>query len=208
LGSFGSILGLMAGALWGFHVAEGYAFLLNTREEASAEAFEQSRVTTLAHSEKILLSGPRWPRLARIFGRDSAGSSPSDSLDSYSLEQIHRRLKAINSNLWRELRTGVLSGCHAGLYSVRLNNSEESLDWREVNRRTVAALHRFETATTHKERRASLVEALDQIGQKVQLVQKAALRKADRLSIEEEQELQKNQAELWRLSRLDRLSSP
>jgi hypothetical protein len=33
------------------------------------------------------------------------------------------------------------------------------------------------------------------------------LRKADRLNVEEEREIQKNEAELWRLSRLDRLSS-
>jgi len=38
------------------------------------------------------------------------------------------------------------------------------------------------------------------------LVQKAALRKADRLNKEEERAIQKNEAELWRLSRLARLS--
>ena len=206
LGSMGTVLGLMLGALWGFHVSEGCAFFLKTRKNMDTEAIEQ--MTTLAHSEEILLSGSRWPRLSRIFGRKPARLSPPDCYDSCNLEEIHRRLRTVNSHLWKELRTGVFSSCHAGLYSVRLNNSEESLDWREVNRRTVAALHRFETATTNKERRASLVEALDRIGQKVQLVQKAALRKADRLSSEEEQELQKNQAELWRLSRLERLSSP
>ena len=208
LGSMGSLLGLMAGALWGFYMAEGFASLLKIRENLAPEALEQSHTTLVAHSEENLLSGSRWPRLSRIFGRKPARLSPTDPCDAYSLDEIHRRLKEINSNLWRQLRTGVLSSCHVGLYSVKLNHSEERLDWREVNRRTVAALHRFETATTDEERSASLTEALDRIGQKVQLVQKAALRKADRLNLEEEQEIQKNEAELWRLSRLDRLSSP
>jgi hypothetical protein len=75
-----------------------------------------------------------------------------------------------------------------------------------VNRRTVSALHRFETAKNEEERRASLNEALDRIGQKLLLVQKAALRKADRLNKEEEQAIQKNESELWRLSRFTRMA--
>jgi hypothetical protein len=75
-----------------------------------------------------------------------------------------------------------------------------------VNRRTVSALHRFETAKNEAERRASLSEALDRIGQKLLLVQKAALHKADRLNKEGERAIQKNEAELWRLSRFARLS--
>jgi hypothetical protein len=208
LGSMGSVLGLMAGALWGFYMAEAFASLLKVWENVNTEALEQSHTTLVARSEKILSSGSRWPRLSRIFARKPARLSPPDSYDAYTLEDIHRRLKEINAELWHHLRTGVFSSCHAGLYSVKLNNSEESLDWRQVNRRTVAALNRFETATTDKERSASLNEALDRIGQKVQLVQKAALRKADRLNFEEAQEIQKNEAELWRLSRLDRLSLP
>jgi hypothetical protein len=145
----------------------------------------------------------KWPRLSSIFSRKPARSSPPDSHDLCNLDEIHRRLKAINSHIWRELRRGVLSGCYAGLYSVQLDEAKESLDWREVNRRTVAALHQFETATTDDKRRASLTEALGLIGQKLVLVQKAALRKADKLNMEEEREIQKNEAELWRLSRLE-----
>jgi hypothetical protein len=192
--------------LWGFHVAEGCALVLKTQEDRDTEAVEEGCMTLLAQSEGTSISGSKRPWFARLLGRKSTRSSPLECHDSCSLEEIHHRLRTINSQLWRELRRGVLSSCHAGLYSVQLNKGGESLDWREVNRRTVAALHRFETVTTDEERRASLTEALDRIGQKLLLVQKAALRKADKLNMEEEQEIQKNQAELWRLSRLDRLS--
>ena len=208
LGSVGGVLGLMLGALWGFHVAEGCSCLLKPWVRETTEAFQQSHMTILDHPERIGSSGSRWPWRTRILNRQPAKVPQDDSYDSCSLEEIHSRLKAINSNLWRELRTGALSSCHAGLYTVRLNNSENGPDWREVNRRTVAALNRFETATTDQERRTSLIDALDRIGQKVQLVHKAALRKADRLNLKEEREIRKNEAELWRLSRLDCLSSP
>jgi hypothetical protein len=193
----------MAGALWGFDLAEEYALLLKTPNVENTEAFEKSHMTMLAQSEKTPLSGSKWPRLSSIFSRKPARSSPPDSHDLCNLDEIHRRLKAINSHIWRELRRGVLSGCYAGLYSVQLDEAKESLDWREVNRRTVAALHQFETATTDDKRRASLTEALGLIGQKLVLVQKAALRKTDKLNMEEEREIQKNEAELWRLSRLE-----
>jgi hypothetical protein len=58
-----------------------------------------------------------------------------------------------------------------------------------------------------EERIVSLNEALDRIGQKLILVQKAAMRKADKLNEQEEQEIQKNEAELWRLSRFARTPS-
>ncbi len=206
LGSGGGILGLVAGALWGFHVAEGFVFLLKTWEDKYTETFEQDYTTLLALSDRASISSSKRRGFSRILGRKSARPSPSEPDDSIGLEDIHRRLKEINSQLWRELRIGVLASCHAGLYRVQLDEAEESLDWREVNRKTVAALHRFETATTDAERRASLNEALDRIGQKLLLVQKAALRKADKLNKAEEREIQKNEAELWRLSRLDRLS--
>lgn len=208
LGSIGGVLGLMLGALWGFHVAEGCSCLLKPWARETTEALQQSHMTILDHPERIRSSGSGWPRLTGILNRQPAKAPQNGSYDSCSLGEVHSRLKAINSNLWRELRTGVLSSCHAGLFTVRLNNSEKSPDWREVNRRTVAALHRFETATTDQERRASLIEALERIGQKVQLVHRAALRKAERLNSEEEHEIRKNEAELWRLSRLDCLSSP
>jgi len=60
---------------------------------------------------------------------------------------------------------------------------------------------------TEEERRASLNDALDRIGQKLLIVQKAAMRKADKLSQQEEQEIRKNEAELWRLSRFARTPS-
>ena len=207
LGNMGGVLGLLAGALWGFHVAEGCAYFLKPREDDEAEVFRKTQTTTFAQPEKAPLSSRRWPRLSRILSRKPMKSSPPDSYGSFTLEEVHHHLKTINSNLWRELRTGVLSGCFAGLHSVRLSPSDESLDWREANRRTVSALRRFETTTSHKERRASLIEALERIGQKLLLVQKAALRKAERLSLEEEREVQKYESELWRLSRLDCLSS-
>ena len=204
--SVGGLLGLVVGALWGFHMAEGCTLLLKTQKGRNSEAYEKGLTTVLAQSERAPLSGSRRPWLSRILGRKPAKPSLPLNHDLYSLEEIHRRLKAINSQVWRELRLGVLSSCYAGLYSVHLDEAGERLDWQEVNRRTVSALHRFETAKNEEDRRASLNEALDRIGQKLLLVQKAALRKADRLNKEEERAIQKNESELWRLSRFARLS--
>ena len=113
---------------------------------------------------------------------------------------IYQRLKEINSLLWRELRTGVLASCHAGLYRVRLINSGEHLDWREVNRKTVSSLHPLDTSHTDKERRACLQEALDCIDQKLLIVQLAAMDKGDRISIEEYEAIHRCKTELLRLS--------
>jgi hypothetical protein len=198
----GGLLGLVVGALWGFHMAEGCTLLLTTPKGCNSEAYEKGLTTVLA--QKAPLAGSRRPWLSRILGRKSTRSPLPEGHGLYSLEEIHRRLKAINAEVWRELRLGVLSSCYAGLYSVQLAEAGERLDWQEVNRRTVSALHRFETAKNEEERRASLNEALDRIGQKLLLVQKAALRKADRLNKEEEAAIQKNEAELWRLSRFAR----
>jgi hypothetical protein len=200
----GSWLNSGVGGLLGFHMAEGCTLLLTTQKGRSSEAYEKGLTTVLAQSEKAPLSGSRRPWLSRILGRKSTRSPLPETHGLYSLEEIHRRLKAINAEVWRELRLGVLSNCYAGLYSVQLAEAGERLDWQEVNRRTVSALHRFETAKNEEERRASLNEALDSIGQKLLLVQKAALRKADRLNKEEEAAIQKNEAELWRLSRFAR----
>jgi hypothetical protein len=202
----GGLLGLIVGALWGFHMAEGCTPFLKAQKGRDYEDFEKGLTTVLAQSDGAPLTGSKRPWLSRILGRKSTKPPLSEPHDLYSLEEIHRRLKAINAEVWRELRLGVLSSCYAGLYSVQLAEAGERLDWQEVNRRTVSALHRFETAKNEEERRASLNEALDRIGQKLLLVQKAALRKADRLDKEEERAIQKNEAELWRLSRFARLS--
>jgi len=200
-GSLGAMFGLIMGSMWGYHVAEGYASLLSTQKDNTNDGL---LVALLSQSESPPLSASKRSWFSRILGRKPVKQSYRES---YSLEEIHRRLKMINSQIWLELRQGVLSSCHAGLYSVHLEESGKSLDWREINRQTVAALHRFETAMSEEERRASLNEALDRIGQKLLLVQKAAMRKADKLNQEEEQEIQKNEAELWRLSRFARTST-
>ena len=197
-GNLGAMLGLIIGSTWGFKLAESYAFLLGTHIEDRNDAVP---VALLAQSENPPLSSSKRSWFSRILGRKPVQPSFPES---YSLDEIHRRLKRINSRIWVELRQGVFSSCHAGLYSVNLQEGGEPLDWREINRRTVAALHRFETSINDDERRISLNEALDLIGQKLLLVQKAALRKADRLNQEEEQEIKKNEAELWRLSRFAR----
>ena len=197
-GSLGAMLGLTIGSMWGYHLAEGYASLLSTQKESNDDPL---LVTLWAQSENPPLSTSKRSWFSKILNRKPAKPSFPES---YSLEEIHRRLRAINAQIWLELRQGVLSSCHAGLHSVRLEERGEPLDWREINRRTVAALHRFEISMNDDERRASLNEALDSLGQKLLLVQKAAMRKADRLNPEEEQEIQKNEAELWRLSRFAR----
>jgi hypothetical protein len=197
-GSLGAMLGLTIGSIWGYHVAEGYASLISTQREDGNDTLPAA---LLAQSENPPLSSSKWSWFSKILGRKPVKPSFPES---QSLDEIHRRLKMINSRIWLELRQGVLSSCHAGLYSVHLRERGEPLDWREINRRTVAALHSFDTAINDDQRRISLNEALDLLGQKLLLVHKAAMRKADRLNQEEEQEIQKNEAELWRLSRLAR----
>ena len=204
--SLGGLLGLTLGAIWGYQVAEGYALMIKIPDQSDDEALAQGPVTMWARWEGAPLSGSKRSWFSRILGRKPVQSSFSESEDCQSLEEIHRRLRSMNSQLWRELRQGVLSSCYAGLYTVQLEEAGEPLDWREINRRTVAALHRFETALNDEQRRASLNDALDRIGQKLVLVHKAAKRKADRLNVEEEREIQKNEAELWRLSRCTRVT--
>jgi hypothetical protein len=116
-------------------------------------------------------------------------------------EEIHLALKRINSRIWKELRVGALAGCHALLYTVRLEEGGESLDWREVNRKLVSSLHGFEVAATDSERHRSLMEALDRIGQKLHIVKEVTALKGDSIPKERE-ELERKEAELWRLSRL------
>jgi hypothetical protein len=136
-----------------------------------------------------------------MFRRSPARPRSQGAAESPSLEEIHQRVRALNARLWKELRTGVLAGCYVGLYHVRLGSPLHSPDWREVNRKTVSALHRLETARSDEERCQSLSEALETIRQKLQLVKKAAWSKAARLCPEEERELQRNEMELQRLSR-------
>jgi len=119
-----------------------------------------------------------------------------------SLEEIYGYLSKINSHLWRQLRTGVLSGCHALLYTVVLCELGEKLGWRDVNRKAVAALHRFNTAATEYERCASLQDALTSVSQKVFIAKYAALQKAETLERDEEEAIVASEAELLRLSRL------
>ena len=118
------------------------------------------------------------------------------------LDEIYGYLSKINSHLWRQLRTGVLSGCHALLYTVVLYELGERLGWRDVNRRAVAALHRFNTAATEYERYASLQDALKCVSQKVSIAKYAGLQKAETLERDEKEAIFADEAELLRLSRL------
>lgn len=124
-----------------------------------------------------------------------------------SLEEIHGYLSEINSHLWRQLRTGVLSGCHALLYTVVLCELGEKLGWRDINRKAVAALHQFKTATTESERCASLEDALECVSQKLSIVKYAGLQKAETLEGDEKEAIVESEAELLQLSRLLRPSS-
>ena len=100
----GGLLGLVVGALWGFHMAEGCTLLLKTQKERNSEAYEKGLTTVLAQSENAPLAGSKRPWLSRILGRKSTKSPLPETHDLYSLEEIHRRLKAINADVWRELR--------------------------------------------------------------------------------------------------------
>ena len=78
----------------------------------------------------------------------------------------------------------------------------EKLGWRDVNRRAVAALHRFNTAATEYERYASLQDVLKCLGQKVSIAKYAGLQKAETLERDEKEAIFADEAELLRLSRL------
>lgn len=124
-----------------------------------------------------------------------------------TLEEIHGYVSKINSRLWRQLRTGVLSGCHALLYTVVLCKNGEKLGWRDANRKTLAALHRFKTAATESERCASLEDALEWVSQKVSMAKYVGLQKAETMARDEKEAIVASEAELLRLSRLLRSSS-
>ena len=200
-GEIGGLLGVAAGAVWGFRLAANGAELLReckTSERTPGEGC----VAVLSESARSCPSRPKssWLRPLR---KESSGAKPdSRQKQPQGLDEIHQALKRINSHLWRELRGGPLAGCHALLYTVRLEERGEGLGWREVNRKLLSCLHRFETATTDEERRAGLGEALDRVGQKLQIVKEVASLKAETLSREEQAAVQQKEAELWRLSRL------
>jgi hypothetical protein len=124
-----------------------------------------------------------------------------------SLEEIHGYLSKINTYLWRQLRTGVLSGCHALLYTVVLCELGEKLGWRDVNRKAVAGLHHFKSAATESERRASLEDALKCVSQKLSIAKHAGLQKAETLARDEKKAIFESEAEILRLSRVLRSSS-
>jgi hypothetical protein len=200
-GEIGGLLGVAAGALWGFRLAADCGGLLRqqlrntgTLREGRVAVFSDSARSSLPGSKKLWFRGPK--KGQSIFTANSRHNQRHD------LREIHETLTAINARLWRELRVGTLAGCHALLYTVRLEEGGESLDWRAVNRRLLSCLHRFEAGTTDGERHASLVEALDRVGQKLLIVKHVAAIKADTSAREEQEELQRNEAELWRLSQL------
>jgi hypothetical protein len=83
----------------------------------------------------------------------------------------------------------------------------EKLEWREVNRKAVAALHHLTTAGTESERCASLEAAMNCVSQKVSIAKHAGLQKAETLERDEEKAIVASEAELLRLSRLLRSSS-
>jgi hypothetical protein len=199
-GGLGGLVGIAVGAAWGFRLAADCAGLL--KEDARrTRILQEGRFALLSESNHSHPSRSRrgsfrpHKRSPVAVGSDVAagrGRGPED---------IHLALKRINSRIWKELRVGALAGCHALLYTVRLEEGGESLDWREVNRRLVSSLHGFETAATDSERHRSLMEALDRIGQKLYIVKEVTALKAESIPKERE-ELERNEAELWRLSRL------
>lgn len=136
-----------------------------------------------------------------FFQRNTRKSSGHNHDENRRLNETHHRLRTINARLWKQLRVGVLRGCYAGLSIVVIEQEGELLSWRDVNRKTVSTLHRFETATTSKGCCMSLHEALERIRQKLLLVRKSALRKGKRLNPEEAGEIHTIERELSRISR-------
>jgi len=140
-------------------------------------------------------------RLPLFFQRNTPKSSGHNHDENRRPNKIHYRLRTINARLWKQLRVGALRGCFVVLSVVAIEEEGELLSWRDVNRKTVSSLRRFETATTDRECRMSLDEALKRIRQKLLLVRKSALRKGNRLNPEEAGEICTIERELSRISR-------
>jgi len=172
---------MIAGKIQSFHLAEN--------------------LSGISRDENHTRENIKCSRLPLFFQRNTRKSSEHNPDENCRLTEIHYRLRTINARLWKQLRMGVLRGCYAGLSIVVTVQDGELLSWRDVNRKTVSALHRFETATTDKECRMSLREALERIGQKLLLVRKTALRKGNRLNFEEAGEIRTIEMELSRISR-------
>jgi hypothetical protein len=200
-GEIGGLLGVAAGAVWGFRLAADCGRLLR-QQLRNTGTLRKGEVAVFSESARSSLPRPKKLWFRRIKKGEPPVTVNSRHNQRYDLKEIHGALTAINSRLWRELRVGTLAGCHALLYTIQLEEGEELLDWRAVNRRLLSCFRRFERATTDGERHASLVEALDRVGQKLYIVKQVAAIKADTSASEEEEELQRNEAELWRLSRL------
>jgi len=206
-GEIGGLFGLAAGAVWGFRLAADCGKLLH-QQLRSTRTLREGQVAVFSESARSSLPGSKKLWFGRLKKEQSPVTVNSRHNERHDLKEIHGALTAINSRLWRELRVGALAGCHALLYTIQLEEEGEFLDWRAVNRRLLSCLGRFERATTDGERHASLVEALDRVGQKLHIVKEVAAIKAEASARQEQEELQRNEAELWRLSRLLRSSSP
>lgn len=200
-GEIGGLLGVAAGAVWGFRLATDCGVLLR-QQLRSTRTLREGQVAVFSESARSSLPGSKKPWFRRLKKGQSPVTVNSRRDQRNDLREILGALTAINARLWRELRVGSLAGCHALLYTVRLEEGGEFLDWRAVNRRLLSSLRRFERATTDGERHASLAEALDRVGQKLHIVKLVTAIKADTSAREEQEELQRNEAELWRLSRL------
>jgi len=198
-GELGALVGIAAGAAWGLQLAADCAQLLEEKR-CRIGIVDEGRFVALSKSSESHPSGSRRGSLQSRLKPPGAFGSNSAARQEAGLEEIHLALKRINSHIWRELRVGALAGCHALLYTVRLETGGDLLDWRETNRRLVSSLHGFDTAATDSERYRRLIEALDRIGQKHQIVKEVVALKADSIR-EEREELERTEAELWRLSR-------
>jgi hypothetical protein len=201
----GALVGVVAGAAWGFRLAASCAELF-AEDEGRTRIMPEGRVAVLSESSHSHPSRSRRGSLRPHMRSGDAMESNITAGQGPGLKAIHLALKRINSSIWRELRVGALAGCHARLYTVRLEEGGEVIDWREVNKRLVSSLHAYETAATDNERYKNLMEALDRIGQKLHIVKEIATLKGNSIQKERE-ELERNEAELWRLSRLLRSCS-
>jgi hypothetical protein len=201
-GEIGGLLGVAAGAAWGFRLAADCGGLLR-QQSRRTRSLREGHVAVFSDSARSSFPDSKKLGVRRLKKGHSTGTVDlMRHTQRHDLRDIHQALTAFNARLWRELRVGTLAGCHALLYTVQLEEGGEVLDWRAVNRRLLSCFRRFEEARTDGERHASLVEALDRVGQKLLIVKHVAAVKADTSAREEQEGLQRSEAELWRLSRL------
>ncbi|MBW1979922.1 MAG: hypothetical protein JRJ12_01765 [Deltaproteobacteria bacterium] len=181
--------------------ADGSSRRLWIRDSRTCGAKQQFSLAFNLLSPQNYLPHLRKDRQSNPGEKERGNAAAPNCPDRHRLQEIHGLLKSLNSSLWQELRNGELSLCQPLLHTMTITDDDKQLDWRQINKRLVSALHRFDTATTDRDKQDSLNEAVHWLHQKIFLVRRVALLKGE-LSSGEEKKLTRVQVELEGLQQM------